>query len=176
MVSDILYYAKDREPIWETVSAGELATEVCGLVTSRAEERKVKLNHEIEPAVGDFEADPNAVRSLLVNLLENSLDACRLDDKEVEHTVALRIRGDADNVRFEVEDNGIGMDRETRERAFSLFFSSKGNEGTGLGLFIANRIAGAHGGTIELKSEAGVGTRFVVRLPRNRPPQGTPRK
>jgi PAS domain S-box-containing protein len=176
MVSDILYYAKDREPIWETVSATELAEEVCDLVTSRAEEHKVELTRDIEPAVGDFEADANAVRSLLVNLLENSLDACRLDDKKPEHTVALRVNGDPDNVQFEVEDNGIGMDRETRDKAFSLFFSSKGNEGTGLGLFVANRIAGAHGGNISLASEAGVGTKFVVRLRRKRPlpePQDT---
>ena len=44
-------------------------------------------------------------------------------------------------------------------------------QGTGLGLFIANRIARAHGGTIELESEVGVGTRFVVKLPRKRPPE-----
>ena len=68
-----------------------------------------------------------------------------------------------------VRDNGIGMDRETREKAFTLFFSSKGTGGTGLGLFISNRIARSHGGRIELKSEAGVGTQFVVALPRSRP-------
>ena len=61
------------------------------------------------------------------------------------------------------------MDRETRDKAFTMFFSSKGMEGTGLGLFIAHRIATAHGGGIELESEAGVGTRFLVRLPRKRP-------
>jgi len=61
------------------------------------------------------------------------------------------------------------MDRETREKAFSLFFSSKGTEGTGLGLFISNKIAQAHGGSIMLESEENKGTRFIVTLPRNRP-------
>ncbi len=56
---------------------------------------------------------------------------------------------------FEVEDNGIGMDRETREKIFSLFFSSKGLKGTGLGLFIANKIVDKHGGSIEVESEPG---------------------
>jgi signal transduction histidine kinase len=105
-----------------------------------------------------------------VNLLENSLDACRRDNQKPHHEVKLRLEGLADHVHFEVLDNGIGMDRETREKAFSLFFSSKGMEGTGLGLFIANRIAGAHGGTIDLESQAGVGTRFSVKLPRKRAP------
>jgi len=61
------------------------------------------------------------------------------------------------------------MDRETREKAFSLFFSSKGAGGTGLGLFISNKIAVIHGGGIELESETNRGTRIVVNLPRKRP-------
>jgi len=171
MVSDILYYAKDREPIWETVSAAEVAGEVCSLMQSRAAELGAKLVADPDQATGDFEVDPRAVRSLLVNLVENSLDACRLDDQTADHEVTLRVKGLPEHVRFEVQDNGIGMDRETREKVFSLFFSSKGTEGTGLGLFVANRIARAHGGTIEVESEVGVGTTFVVQLLRKRPPQ-----
>ena len=82
---------------------------------------------------------------MMVNLLENALDACRLDVDETEHRIAVRLAGHDDHVRFEVEDNGIGMDRETCEKAFTLFFSSKGT-GTGLGLFISDKIARAHGG------------------------------
>ena len=171
VVSDILYYAKDREPLWEAISAAELADEVCSLIDARAGDHHVKLTTALDKSAGDFEADPQAVRSLLVNLLENSLDACRLDDKKPDHEVTLRLKGFPDHVRYEIQDNGIGMDRETRDKAFSLFFSSKGMEGTGLGLFIANRIARAHGGTIELESEPGVGTRFGVQLPRKRLPE-----
>ncbi|HUT09228.1 MAG TPA: histidine kinase N-terminal domain-containing protein [Thermoguttaceae bacterium] len=169
MVSDILYYAKDRVPNWEPLSAVEVAEEVCSLTEPRAKDHNAQLTATLDPQAGLFEADAQAVRSLLVNLLENSLDACRSDGGKDLHQVDLRLRGSADHVEFEVEDNGIGMDRETREKAFSLFFSSKGTEGTGLGLFISDRIARSHGGTIELESEPGVGTRFIVRLPRKRP-------
>jgi len=171
MVSDILYYAKDREPIWEPISAEELAEEAFGLIHSRAEEYGIRLIREPGETAGEFEADPRAVRSLLVNLLENSLDACRLDGKKTDHEVALRVDGAPDHVRFDVQDNGIGMDQETRDKAFSLFFSSKGAQGTGLGLFVANRIARAHGGRIDLESQIGAGTRFTVHLPRKRPPE-----
>jgi signal transduction histidine kinase len=170
MVSDILYYAKDRIPDWETLSAVEVADEVCGMMESRAKELKVELVTTHDPAAGDFEADAQAVRSMLVNLVENSLDACRLDGKKPAYSVSVRVQGNGDRVRFEVEDNGVGMDQETLDKAFTLFFSSKGT-GTGLGLFIADRIARAHGGTIELASQPGVGTRFVVELPRQRSPQ-----
>jgi signal transduction histidine kinase len=174
MVSDILYYAKDRAPIWESLSAVEIAEEVCGLTESRAKEQNIRLTASIDPAAGEFDADPQAIRSLLVNLIENSLDACRLDDKKSQRHVAVRLQGLPEHVQYEVEDNGIGMDQETREKAFSLFFSSKGMEGTGLGLFVSNRIALSHGGTIELMSEPGVGTQFIVTLPRKRPPRREP--
>ena len=168
MVSDILYYAKDRVPNWEPLSAVDLANEVCGLAQAKADENSVQIDMAIDPDAGEFEADAQAVRSLLVNLIENSVDACRLDSKE-DHHVSLRLKGLPDHIQYEVEDNGIGMDQETREKAFSLFFSSKGAEGTGLGLFISDRIAKSHGGFIELESTPGVGTRFVVNLPRVRP-------
>ncbi|MFH1416854.1 MAG: PAS domain-containing protein [Planctomycetota bacterium] len=171
MVSDILYYAKERVPNWENLPAAEVAEEVCDLAQPRAIEQNIRLTRTLDADVGDFEADAQAVRSMLVNLIENSLDACRLSEKGSAAEVAVRLQGFPDHIQYEIEDNGIGMDQETREKAFSLFFSSKGTEGTGLGLFVSDRIARAHGGTIELESQPGVGTRFVVRLPRERPPQ-----
>lgn len=169
MVLDILYYAKDREPNWEELSGKQVLDEVFAVVEPKAKELGVVLKKNIDPDAGDFDADAKAIRTLLVNLTENSLDACRLDQKKDEHRVTLSLKGDIDHIRFEIEDNGIGMDQETREKAFSLFFSSKGTEGTGLGLFISNKIAQAHGGSITLESQEGKGTRFIVSLPRNRP-------
>jgi PAS domain S-box-containing protein len=166
MVLNILYYAKEREPNREAFSPVSLAEEVSTIVTGRATEHGVEIERHFDTTAGELNADPDWMRSLLVNLMENSIDACRVDKKKDGHRVAFSVDGDADEVRFGIEDNGIGMDRETREKAFSLFFSSKGSEGTGLGLFIANNIAQKHGGSIELTSEAGRGTRFVVRIPR----------
>jgi len=168
MVSDILYYARDRVPNWETLEAGEIGLDVITTMESRARELGITLNAEVQPEAGPFEADAQAIRSMLFNLIENSLDACRLDEAKEDHVVSLHVHGFPDAVRFTIEDNGIGMDRETRERAFTLFFSSKGT-GTGLGLFIADKIAQAHGGSISLESQPGAGTRFTVSLPRVRP-------
>jgi signal transduction histidine kinase len=166
MVLNILYYAKDRQPNWELLSASDLAREVIEVMEPKAQQHGVALDSELEPNVGHLEVDAKALRALLVNLAENSLDACRVDKKKSEHQVTLGLRGDGNHVLFEVRDNGIGMDQETREKAFSLFFSSKGAEGTGLGLFIANKIAQKHNGGIDIESELGKGTRFVVKIPR----------
>ena len=168
MVLNILFYAKDREPEWETVAAPALANEAVDVIEKRAGESGVALRRDIDSEAGEFEADPQAVRSMLINLLENSLDACVSDEKKNAHQIGIRLRGLPAHVEFEIEDNGIGMDQETREKAFSLFFSSKGVKGTGLGLFISNKIAQAHAGSIHLESVVDRGTRFIVKLPRHR--------
>jgi PAS domain S-box-containing protein len=174
MVSDILYYAKDLVPSWEQVSTAEIAEDVVAMMESRAVELEAEMTLEVSPDVGHFEGDPQALRALLANLVENSLDACRLSECTEGHSVVLRVSGDAEMVRYEVEDDGLGMDQETQEKAFSLFFSTKGT-GTGLGLFISHKIARAHGGDIDLYSKLGEGTKFVVTLPRVRPTEsGTP--
>lgn len=169
MVMDILYYAKDREPDWQQVSAADLVQDVCGILKDKAEKLKISCTCEIGSDIGEFEADPQAARALLTNLVENAIDACRIDTKKPDHKVQASLRGTANSVVFEISDNGGGMDRETREKAFSLFFSSKGAGGTGLGLFISNKIAQAHGGKIIVESEEGEGSRFIVELPRKRP-------
>jgi PAS domain S-box-containing protein len=169
MVSDILYYAKDRDVLREPLSPSGTARDACDLVQARADDLGVELVRDFAEDVPDFEADPQALRSLLVNLVENSIDACRLDKKKSEHRVTVELRGTEDAVLYSISDNGIGMDEETREKAFSLFFSSKGLSGTGLGLFIANKIVRAHSGMIDLTSEPGVGTQFNVILPRTPP-------
>jgi signal transduction histidine kinase len=168
MVLNILYYAKEREPNWENVPASELVNEVIEVVQPKADRNSIELEATVEPDGGGFEADRKALRAMLVNLTENSLDACRVDKKKSSHRVTLNFKNEADSVLFEVKDTGIGMDQETLDKAFSLFFSSKGAEGTGLGLFIANNIAQKHNGSITIESELGKGTRFVVKIPRKR--------
>ncbi|MEW6364830.1 MAG: PAS domain-containing sensor histidine kinase [Acidobacteriota bacterium] len=165
MVLDILYYAKDRELQVNDVEVQKLAEDMVESLQQRATELDVALSLTVEPGAGCVPGDAKAVRAMLVNILENSLDACRADTSKTSHRVSFAVRRLAPWMFFEVEDNGIGMDRETREKIFSLFFSSKGISGTGLGLFIANKIADKHGGGIDVDSEPGRGSRFVVRLP-----------
>jgi signal transduction histidine kinase len=168
MVMDILYYAKDREPDFEEVAFGQFIGEICTNMQERADKLDVTLSTEVGD-VGTVEIDPQMIRSLMINLLENSLDACRIDSQDKDYQIGVRLEGNADKVELTIEDNGIGMDRETCEKAFSLFFSSKGAGGTGLGLFISHKIALAHGGRIEVDSEEGQGSRFLIELPRRRP-------
>lgn len=168
MVMDILYYAKDREPNWEELSAGEILSDVCTTLSERAQTMNIGLTCAMN-GTGKYEGDRQMIRSLLVNLIENSIDACRIDTAKSDHQIAVELNDIDSGLQFVISDNGIGMDRETREKAFSLFFSSKGAGGTGLGLFIANKIIHSHGGTMRVESEEGKGSCFFVELPRKRP-------
>ena len=116
-------------------------------------------------AVHRLESQLTQASAMRRALIENSLDACRADRDKEQHFVRVEVRREPPYMVFDVEDNGIGMDRETREKIFSLFFTSKGIKGTGLGLFIANKIVDKHGGRIEVDSEPQRGTRFLIRFP-----------
>jgi signal transduction histidine kinase len=68
-------------------------------------------------------------------------------------------------VRLEVADTGVGMDEETQRRIFTPFFTTKGARGTGLGLTVVASILRERGGSIDLRSAAGQGTRVLLEMP-----------
>jgi signal transduction histidine kinase len=175
LVLDILYYAKERELEYRLASPIRIVDELVTALQGRARDGGVEVVADLDPAAIAFEVDVRAVEALLTNLLNNALDACRADPSGEGHRVRVGVRDEGDEIVFEVADNGVGMDRETSERAFTPFFSSKGGKGTGLGLYIAHRIATQHGGRVHLESRLGDGTTFTVRLPKG-PMKGASRR
>lgn len=168
MVLDILFYAKKRELQLRPMPAADLARQVAEAVVPKAEQLGVALNVEIAANLGDFAVDEVVLAAAMVNILENAVDACLEDKTKAEHAVVFRARPDASGVFFEIEDNGIGMQPDTLSRLFSVFFSTKGSRGTGLGLFIAKKAVDQHGGRIGAVSEPGVGSTFRIWIPRER--------
>ena len=108
-----------------------------------------------------IECNPRALNQLLVSLLTNALDAI-----EGEGTITLRTALDGAAVHITVEDDGVGIEADRTDRIFDPGYTTKGvGVGTGLGLSICHEVVREHGGTIEVTSEPGVGSRFTVRLP-----------
>jgi signal transduction histidine kinase len=166
LVLDILYYAKDREPDYHLASPIKVAEEVVQRFESKAAEQGIEFASSFDPDAIRFQVDVRAVQALLTNLLENALDACRSEPTRERHTIEFAVRDEPEEAVFVISDDGVGMDSEAKQRAFTAFFSSKGSSGTGLGLHIAQRIASQHGGCIEVESELGRGTTFRVRIPK----------
>jgi len=107
------------------------------------------------------ECHPGRLNQVIMNLL---LNACQAISGEGE--VLIRTRSEGKTVSIEVKDNGEGIDPMHVDRIFEPFFTTKPvGKGTGLGLSISYAIVQQHGGAIEVDSEKGRGTRFLVRLP-----------
>lgn len=127
----------------------------------------IHVERELEPVV--VHADGEQLRRVFINLVGNAVDAMS-DDETPAATLTIacgrNLAGDEAWVR--VNDTGPGMSPGQLERVFEPFQTSKAR-GTGLGLAIVRKVVAAHGGTIDVSSEPGIGTEFTVRLPRKVP-------
>ena len=166
MSLDLLYYAKERDLQWEQTDVLTFANDVALTVEPKARGHHIEFIRAFDESVGQFEVDAGVLASALTNILENAMDACIVDESKKAHKIVFGVRQDKDDIIFDVRDNGVGMDKETREKVFTLFYSSKGREGTGLGLFISKQIMEQHGGSIKVDSTPGEGSHFFVRMPK----------
>jgi len=152
-VTDALLRATRAEPEVGTCDAAALFDEALAEVRPPGGVRVVREERDTA-----LRADAAMLRQTLANLIRNAVDAMG-----GEGTLTLR----AGAGRIEVEDDGPGIPAAVREILFEPFVTTRagGREGAGLGLFLAERLVAAHGGTLEVDSEEGRGTRFTIALP-----------
>ena len=167
MAVDLLNYAKERQPEYQLCDPNVPAGEVYDLMLSRAMETGVTLKMDRARNLPEAWFDPEGIHRVLLNLVTNAIDACTdISCTSKTREVILRTsKPQGWAVEYQVTDNGCGMDEETKSKVFHIFFSTKGSRGTGLGLMIAKKIVDEHKGVIDLSSEKGSGTVFMVRLP-----------
>lgn len=167
LAMDLLHYARDRSLQVTVCDPNRILADIRQLMEQRAGEYGIEL--ELEPAAAGAvcACDPDAVHEALLNLVTNAIDACiDLECHNQPGRVVMRARALSNGAfQFEVEDNGCGMDEATRGRLFNDFFTTKGSQGTGLGLMISKKIVADHGGTLTVTSAKGRGSTFTVTLP-----------
>lgn len=166
MVVDILYYAKERELEWERVDMLSFVDDIADTLLPKIRNHNIKMIRDFDASVGEFEIDPGVFRTALINLLENAVDACLEAAPKPDLCVTFKVYQEEDNIVFDISDNGVGMDEEKTKNLFNLFYSSKGRRGTGLGMYISNKVIRKHGGSIEVESRPGEGARLKVVLPK----------
>jgi two-component system, OmpR family, phosphate regulon sensor histidine kinase PhoR len=157
--------ARGAELSLDHVDLARLIGDVAEMFAHRAGLQDIRLSREVSPALPPVTADPFLLEQMLVNLLDNALKYT----EKGEVKVACAPSGDG-QVRIVVEDTGIGIPAESLPRIFERFYvvdksRSRKQGGTGLGLAIVKHIVSSHGGTIEVESAPGRGTRFVILLP-----------
>jgi len=144
-------------------------------VREAATKKGIRLGVVYQQSAATFIADPRRLKQILVNLLSNAVKFTPAGG-----TVTLEVRQnlDAGTIAFAVQDDGIGIEPQHLVKLFQPFQQidnalNRKYAGTGLGLSLVKRMAQMHGGTVEVQSEPGKGSRFTVTLPLS-PPAGQP--
>ncbi|MBN2032104.1 MAG: histidine kinase, partial [Deltaproteobacteria bacterium] len=158
----ILSFVRKTDPNLLLSDVGQLLEEVvAGVKEQEFKVSNIHLVRDYDPAVPQVMVDPNLIRQVFLNLVNNASDAVKEGD-----TITLSTRLEGDFVRVTVADTGEGMDAETVEKIFIPFYTSKEvGKGTGLGLPIALNIVEGMGGRMEVKSALGEGSSFAVLFP-----------
>ena len=159
-VRDLLSYAKSKPPSHTDIFLPEMAQRAVGMVGKSSKNETIVFRLETMTEVPGFTGDETQLEQVFLNLLLNAQTAVRTGG-----TIAIRLSSDQESmVRFEVEDNGPGIPEALHKKIFQPFFTTH-TDGTGLGLATCFRNVEYHGGTIEVHSQPGQGTRFIVTLP-----------
>jgi two-component system, NtrC family, sensor histidine kinase HydH len=169
IVEQLLSFAR-RRPVRPVVTdlVAPVRT-ILDLLAPAARRRHIDLAFSSRPDLPEVLADIDQIQQVVLNLLKNAL-AATPDGGHIAIRLDLATTDAAEGpiaaARLEVEDDGCGMDEETRARLFEPFFTTRAGEGgTGLGLAVVRAILQAHGGSISVASSVGAGTRFTIDLP-----------
>jgi signal transduction histidine kinase len=132
----------------------------------------ITLKRDLDPAAGQVDVFPQEITRVFLNLISNGFYAT-VKRKEsaadaFEPTLRAATKTLGDKLEIRIRDNGTGIPSEVREKMFNPFFTTKpAGEGTGLGLSMSHDIVvNQHGGTIDVNTEPGVFTEFIITLPR----------
>jgi signal transduction histidine kinase len=138
-----------------------LVNETFQLIHRDAENKGIRVDLEANQDQRALWADPNQIRQVLINLLNNAIHATNQDG-----VITVRLQSADTGVTLDIIDSGTGIPKENLDRIFEPFFSTKApGEGTGLGLFVSRDIVKKFGGQITVKSQLGEGTCFRIYIP-----------
>lgn len=167
ITQSVLRFGRQTEPHMQDIDLQGFIPEVTDMIAEKASVQGITIKQDVSADTPPVQGDPGQLQQVLLNFFNNAIaaieerhgfsggelviDAGSKDDKKVE---------------IKVTDNGSGISQDNLEKIFSPFFTTKPvGKGTGLGLSVCFGIIESMGGTIEVSSEQGVGTTFIVTLP-----------
>jgi two-component system NtrC family sensor kinase len=164
LVENMLNYSRSTNIRPERGNVNALILDIMQSLLDTARERNIEIHPELSQKIPDIFFDWDRLHDSFLNLFTNALDAIPEDRAGL-----IRVKSYHDKekkkVFVEIIDNGQGVPEENKEKIFHLFFSTKGRQGTGIGLSVTKKIIEEHSGRIWFESKEGEGTRFVVELP-----------
>lgn len=163
ILDNFLRYARVQELRLKSVDLNVLVEELRDFYAPLAMSHEISFRTFYDPGLPLVDLDTELFRQALLNLLINARQAMPNGGE-----LMLRTWAEGPNCVLQVTDTGLGMTEEVRARVFDAFYTTRPG-GSGLGLATTRRIVEAHGGSIELRSEPGIGSQFTIRLPATDP-------
>ena len=164
IITEFLEYARPKASSLEEIALASLVDETIMLLRNNRNFREdIKIACDVASTVV-LRADPQRMRQVFWNLLINACQALPSGGEVKISAAPVSQSGDTEWIAITISDSGQGIAREDIDKIFHPFFTTK-TGGTGLGLAIVYRIIEDHGGTIDVESEPGKGTRFSIMLP-----------
>ncbi len=161
IIRNLLFFARQTKPQKVRVNLNQVVTEGLLFLEARCAKQGIELVRRLAPRLPEITADPAQLSQVLFNLVVNALQAMGGSGQ-----ITVQTRHHDHKVWMIVQDTGCGMSEEVLEQIFIPFFTTKDvGQGTGLGLPVVHGIVTAHGGSINVASRLGRGTRFEIRLP-----------
>jgi two-component system nitrogen regulation sensor histidine kinase NtrY len=159
LVDEFSQFARMPSPRTVPTDLAQLITDTIALYNGIFSD--VHIAQQFAPGVGLVRLDPEQIRRVIINLVDNAIEAM-----ERSGEIVLETQLDAANglVRLVVADDGPGIPAAERDKLFLPYYSTK-RRGSGLGLAIVRRIIAEHGGTIDVGDNTPRGTRFTIELP-----------
>ncbi len=161
VIQKLLVFARQTPPQKTHFNLNQVVEDGLYFFEARCAKGGIELVRLLSPDLPEITADPGQLNQLLVNLVVNALQSMPGTGR-----ITVQTQYCDHNVYLSVDDTGTGMSKEVLDKIFVPFFTTKDvGHGTGLGLPVVYGIVTAHGGTIDVKSELGRGTRFEIQLP-----------
>ena len=170
LINDILDLSKIEAGMFdyypEIIRLDEICHSSLSFVKSQALKKSITLTYNDEASISTISADPRRLKQILVNLLIN---AVKFTPDHGQVTLEVRADPDQEIVQFSVIDTGIGVAPDDLARLFTPFVQvdsslNRRHEGTGLGLALVQKLTDLHGGSVQVESEVGKGSRFTINL------------
>jgi len=153
---------REPEPLADVIAKSLISVE------DLLAQEHVAVKVEIPTGFPTLRAESEQLEILFANLFKNAAESMATLPSEKDRQIHICAGVTEGHVLVEVKDNGPGIPAEARDLIFQPHYTTKGVNGTGMGLFLCRQIVQAHGGTISVKSEEARGTTFLVRFPRSR--------
>jgi len=160
IVSNLLDFARQREPAFREIDINSVINEALTIVSKQIFLKKIRVEKSLKPLPLTF-ADFSQLQQAFINLIINALEAMK--EGGVLRIETSFIPSDK-IIEIKFTDTGVGIPEENIPRIFEPFFTTK-EKGTGLGLSVVYGIITRHKGEIKVSSVLGVGTTFTIRLP-----------